>query len=117
MNNSQVAKLNEDNEDLFLFADEESDEDFDSSRKTGWKLLIVDDDEAIHASTRFVLADYEYDGMAVELLHAYSSKQARELLAEHTDTGSIGFILNKPLDFSLKELIPELDYDFEYFDY
>ena len=34
------------------------------------------------------------------------------LLAEHTDSGSIGFILNKPLEFSLKDLIPELEYDF-----
>lgn len=34
------------------------------------------------------------------------------LLAEHTDAGSIGFILNKPLDFSLKDLITELKQDF-----
>lgn len=35
------------------------------------------------------------------------------LLAEHTDSGSIGFILNKPLEFSLKDLVPELDFDFK----
>lgn len=36
------------------------------------------------------------------------------LLAEHTvETGSIGFILNKPLDFSLQELIPTLKQDFK----
>ncbi|MFD0962885.1 YqgE/AlgH family protein [Pseudofulvibacter geojedonensis] len=35
------------------------------------------------------------------------------LLAEHTETGSIGFILNKPLDFSLQELIPKLKQDFK----
>jgi len=34
------------------------------------------------------------------------------LLAEHTNSGSIGFILNKPLDFSLKDLLPELTQDF-----
>jgi putative transcriptional regulator len=34
------------------------------------------------------------------------------LLAEHTNSGSIGFILNKPLDFSLKDLLPELNKDF-----
>ena len=35
------------------------------------------------------------------------------LLAEHSETGSIGFILNKVLDFTLKELIPELDKNFK----
>ncbi|NAS30361.1 YqgE/AlgH family protein [Flavobacteriaceae bacterium R38] len=30
------------------------------------------------------------------------------LLAEHNEEGSIGFILNKPLSFSLNELVPEI---------
>ena len=36
------------------------------------------------------------------------------LLADHNDdSGSIGFILNKPLDFSLGDLIPELQGNFK----
>jgi putative transcriptional regulator len=35
------------------------------------------------------------------------------LIAEHSETGSIGFILNKVLDYSLKELIPELNKNFK----
>ena len=35
------------------------------------------------------------------------------LLAEHTQEGSIGFILNKSLDFSLQDLIPQLTQDFK----
>jgi len=35
------------------------------------------------------------------------------LLAEHSETGSIGFILNKVLDFTLKDLIPELNKGFK----
>src|SRR5690606_38605060 len=31
------------------------------------------------------------------------------LLAEHNGEGSIGFILNKPLEFDLSELIPEVN--------
>lgn len=30
------------------------------------------------------------------------------LLAEHNDTGSVGFILNKPLEYSLSDFIPEV---------
>lgn len=35
------------------------------------------------------------------------------LLAEHSESGSIGFILNKVLDFTLKDLIPELNKSFK----
>ena len=30
------------------------------------------------------------------------------LLAEHNDEGSVGFILNKPLDFEIADLVPEI---------
>lgn len=35
------------------------------------------------------------------------------LLADHTVEGSIGFILNKPLEYTLKDLIPKTDVDFK----
>lgn len=35
------------------------------------------------------------------------------LLADHTQEGSIGFILNKPLNYTIKELIPEIDSNFK----
>jgi len=35
------------------------------------------------------------------------------LLAEHSENGSIGFILNKVLDFTLQELIPDLTKSFK----
>lgn len=35
------------------------------------------------------------------------------LLADHSEKGSVGFILNKILDFTLKDLIPELDSNFK----
>lgn len=37
------------------------------------------------------------------------------LLADHTENGSIGFILNKAFDFSLKDLISEIKKDFKVF--
>lgn len=33
------------------------------------------------------------------------------LLADHTIEGSIGFILNKPFDFGVKDLVPEIEID------
>ena len=34
------------------------------------------------------------------------------LLADHNDEGSIGFILNKPLSYSIKDLLPEVTVDY-----
>ncbi|RSK40397.1 YqgE/AlgH family protein [Mangrovimonas spongiae] len=35
------------------------------------------------------------------------------LLADHTNEGSIGFILNKPLDFTLNDIIPSINAKFK----
>jgi putative transcriptional regulator len=35
------------------------------------------------------------------------------LLADHSDEGSIGFILNKPLQYELKDLVPEMESNFK----
>lgn len=35
------------------------------------------------------------------------------LLTDHTKEGSIGFILNKPLDFTISDLIPEIEASFK----
>ncbi|OBQ52860.1 YqgE/AlgH family protein [Tamlana sp. s12] len=35
------------------------------------------------------------------------------LLADHSEEGSIGFILNKPLDYTINELIPEVQATFK----
>lgn len=37
------------------------------------------------------------------------------LLADHNNLGSVGFILNKPLDFKLHELVPEIRKTFKVF--
>lgn len=35
------------------------------------------------------------------------------LIADHNDEGSIGFILNKPLNYSIKDLLPNITADFK----
>lgn len=35
------------------------------------------------------------------------------LLADHNEEGSIGFILNKPLEYTIKDLIPEVEVEFK----
>lgn len=35
------------------------------------------------------------------------------LLADHNEEGSVGFILNKPLKYTIKDLLPEIDANFK----
>ena len=46
------------------------------------------------------------------ILNDMSFNRSVILLTEHTKEGSVGFILNKPLSYSINELIPEIDANF-----
>lgn len=46
------------------------------------------------------------------ILHDSSFNRSVILLTEHTKDNSIGFILNKPLSYTIKDLIPDVDCDF-----
>src|SRR6476620_10142208 len=37
------------------------------------------------------------------------------LLAEHNQNGSIGFILNKPLKYTIQDLVPDINADYKIF--
>ncbi|MBF0295024.1 MAG: HD domain-containing protein [Magnetococcales bacterium] len=50
-----------------------------------WKLLVVDDEPDIHAATQLSLARFAFGEGRLQLLHAHSAAQAREVLAEHPD--------------------------------
>ncbi|MBT8274102.1 MAG: YqgE/AlgH family protein [Bacteroidia bacterium] len=46
------------------------------------------------------------------ILGDFSFNRSVILLADHTEEGSIGFILNKPLEYTLNDLIPEVSAEF-----
>ncbi len=50
-----------------------------------WKVLLVDDEPAVHEVSRLILRGLNFEGAAVELLSAASAAQARELLGRHPD--------------------------------
>jgi serine phosphatase RsbU (regulator of sigma subunit) len=99
-------------DELFVFADEETSSNSDSSAQTKsdntlptdisiertfhvpttsekWKILIADDEEEVHTVTRFALMDYKYKGKKLEFLNAYTGKQAVEILRENPDIALI----------------------------
>jgi diguanylate cyclase (GGDEF)-like protein len=53
------------------------------------KVIIADDEEEVHAVTRFVLKDFRYAGKKLEFLSAYSAADAKRLLQEHPDASLI----------------------------
>ena len=57
-----------------------------SSGGSCWKILIIDDDEAVHDVTRMVLDDFRYKERGLELIHGYSGNEACELVKQHPDT-------------------------------
>ena len=50
-----------------------------------WRILIVDDDQDVHEATEFALVDVEILGRRLDLIHAYSGKEAIALLERESD--------------------------------
>ncbi len=53
------------------------------------KVIIADDEEEVHAVTRFALKDFRYQGKGIEFLSAYSGAEAKQLLQAHPDASLI----------------------------
>ncbi|WP_339548850.1 hypothetical protein, partial [Pseudomonas sp. RA_35y_Pfl2_P32] len=72
---------------LHLIEDSGVDQDDHSARK--WKIAVIDDDHAVHESTRFALSDYNLNGQGLEILSAYSAAEGRTLMREHPDVAAV----------------------------
>ncbi len=80
-------------DDDLMFSDEEDSEAFDIATQPAetdkgplWKILLVDDEEAIHNVTTLALDGFTFDGKGLEFYHAYNGDDAKVLIREHPDT-------------------------------
>ncbi len=71
-------------DDEIVFADEDPAEIAVTENK-GWKLLIVDDEEIVHHSTRIALDHYTFEDRSLSFLSARSGREACEILEQHRD--------------------------------
>lgn len=71
--------------DELIFAFEDTDIPTEQIQNNYWSILVVDDDKEVHAVTRLALNNFEYDNRKLNLLSAYSAKEAKLLLAENSD--------------------------------
>jgi response regulator RpfG family c-di-GMP phosphodiesterase len=54
-------------------------------KQSPWKILIVDDEDEIHAITRLVFDNFQFEERSLEFLSAYSGAESKALLREHPD--------------------------------
>jgi len=56
------------------------------SKTKFWKMMVIDDEEVLHALTRMVFKDFTFNGRGLEIISAYSKNDAKRLLDKHPDT-------------------------------
>lgn len=54
-----------------------------------WKIMIIDDDEAVHSVTRLALRHFIFEGKKIDFISGYSGAEACELMRRHPDTAII----------------------------
>jgi CheY-like chemotaxis protein len=72
-------------DDMNWMVDDSSDSVMPVQDVLPWRILIVDDDTDIHEVTRLVLSSVIYKGRPMELISAYSAKQAFDVLTVERD--------------------------------
>ncbi|TWX55684.1 HD domain-containing phosphohydrolase [Colwellia hornerae] len=77
----------------FLFKEESVNDSLTAKAKKNkvWRILVIDDDESVHQVTRLVLADANIEHRNLEIISAYSSIEAREILLKD-DTFCMAFV-------------------------
>jgi len=77
----------------FLFSDENLNQEHESTSNNEdyWDVLVVDDEEDIHQVTKLVLSGFEFEDKALRFHHAYSAKEAMDLLNQQENI-SVGLI-------------------------
>lgn len=73
------------NQDELIFAQEDDLEYTNNSTENSWSVLIVDDDVEVHSVTRLALHDFKFEGKNLNLISAYSAKEAKEILNNKND--------------------------------
>lgn len=75
-------------DDELLFADDQDDGPV-TQQGERWKIIVIDDEIAVHDVTKMALGSFEFDGKGLEFLSAYSGEEGKELVAEHPDAAVV----------------------------
>ncbi|WP_317203787.1 DUF3369 domain-containing protein, partial [Janthinobacterium sp.] len=75
--------------DEMLFEDDEEGAAAPAAAAAPWQVMIVDDEDAVHQVTRLVMADFTFEGRAVQFSGCHSAAEARAALALRPDIALI----------------------------
>lgn len=67
----------------------ESDSVYIKPTRKVWKLLVVDDEDEVHAVTSLALEDFHFAGRPLELINAYSGAEAKQIISDDPDIALI----------------------------
>lgn len=76
---------NNDEFDFFAPEGNKGTSDLNSNTELCEKILIVDDEDDIHKVTKMAMDDFLYEGNSIEILSAYSAKEAKKILKNNPD--------------------------------
>lgn len=79
------CSVSKNDDDLIDFLDEDTDIDDPKLGAIPWKILIADDDSNVHDTTLLALSGVQIHGRPLEFLHAYSAREARQVIVDHGD--------------------------------
>ncbi|OYU43349.1 MAG: phosphodiesterase [Burkholderiales bacterium PBB4] len=74
--------------DDLVFSDEQ-DADPCSQPQNPWKVMVVDDEPAVHEVTELVMSGFEMDGRGLAFTHCYSAAEAHAVLSKPNDIALI----------------------------
>ncbi|QLI82848.1 EAL domain-containing protein [Chitinibacter fontanus] len=94
------------NDDFLVFANE--DQPNSELALPPWAILVVDDDHDIHLSTSLVLKNTQLLGRNIELVHAYSAREAFDLLLKRHDFAIILLDVVMENDFAGLDLVAKI---------
>jgi len=82
-----MIRASDEDNDLMIYKEDE--EEGEASVETTWKMLIVDDEESVHTSTKLVLNEFRYDGKPLKIVSAFNSEEARNAIKSEKDLAVI----------------------------
>jgi CheY-like chemotaxis protein len=74
-----------DDDENFLFAEEDPEKSECAEVVPFWRILVVDDEEEIHSITKMVLNEFTFSGMGLSVVSAYSADEAIQYLDQEPD--------------------------------
>ncbi|WP_438461988.1 EAL domain-containing response regulator [Marinomonas sp. PE14-40] len=95
-------------DDLLVFMDEDHGEFVPHIEKTKRKVLIVDDDDDMHAMTKLALKGLSFEKYQLEIIHAYSGVEAYKTLEEQSDIAVILLDVVMESEFAGLELVRKI---------